>query len=85
MSTDTVLVMHLSAKSVFSHTYVEVASDTEVTCEVVAEQLEVFVGERSELLGLSNGVTILLGEQAVKRLLDNLTEGLAALTTDEAA
>ncbi|ONI85495.1 hypothetical protein ALI22I_27230 [Saccharothrix sp. ALI-22-I] len=77
--------MHLSASSVFSHTYVEVASGTQVTCEVVAEQLEVFVGERSELLGLSNGVTILLGEEAVKRLLDNLTEGLAALNADEAA
>ncbi|MEV8442959.1 hypothetical protein AB0425_36740 [Actinosynnema sp. NPDC051121] len=71
--------MHISDKSVFSHTYLEVASATEVTCEVLTDQVEVFVGERSEILGLTNGVTLTLGEEALGQLLHKLTEGLAAL------
>jgi hypothetical protein len=76
--------MHISDKTVFSHTYLEVASATEVTCEVLTDQVEVFVGERSEILGLTNGVTLTLGEEALGQLLHKLTEGLAALK-DQAA
>ena len=79
MSTDIVLTMHISDKSVFSHTYLEVAPASEVSCEVLSDQVEVFVGERSEVLGVANGVTLALGEQALGQLLHTLTEGLAAL------
>ncbi|PSL56923.1 hypothetical protein B0I31_103683 [Saccharothrix carnea] len=37
-----------------------------------------FVGECSEVLGVTNGVTLVLGE-ALGQLLGKLTEGLAAL------
>jgi hypothetical protein len=76
--------MHISDKTVFSHAYLEVASATEVTCEVLTDQVEVFVGERSGILGLTNGVTLTLGEEALGQLLHKLTEGLAALK-DQAA
>ena len=72
--------MHIIDNSVFIHTYVDVASASEVSVEVLLDdQVEVFVGERSEVLGVTNGVTLVLGEDALGHLLGKLTEGLAAL------
>lgn len=72
--------MHISDSSVYSHTYVDVASASEVSVELLLDdQVEVFVGERSEVLGVTNGVTLVLGEDALGQLLGKLTEGLAAL------
>lgn len=76
--------MHISDKSVFSHTYLEVASAAEVSCEVLTDQVELFVGERSDVLGVANGVTLALGEEALGHLLHTLTEGLAALKAQAA-
>ncbi|WP_367131777.1 hypothetical protein [Saccharothrix sp. HUAS TT1] len=72
--------MHISDRSVYSHTYVEVASASEVSVELLADDhVEVFVGERSDVLGVTNGVTMVLGEGAIGHLLGKLTEGLDAL------
>lgn len=74
----------MSEKSAYSHTYLEVAPAVEVTCQVLTDQVEIFVGERSELLGLANGVTLALGEQALDQLLVRVAEGLAALKAQAA-
>ncbi|MFD1149592.1 hypothetical protein [Saccharothrix hoggarensis] len=69
-------VMHFSDRSVFSHTVLEVAPATEVTVEVVDDdEVEVFVGERSEVFGVANGVTLVLGEASLDHLVTSLTKG----------
>ncbi|WP_447005962.1 hypothetical protein ACRAKI_05525 [Saccharothrix isguenensis] len=68
--------MHINDNSVYSHTYVEVAPAAVMSVELLADdQVEVFVGERSKVLGVANGVTLVLCEEALEHLAGTLSQG----------
>ncbi|RKT52867.1 hypothetical protein [Saccharothrix australiensis] len=61
-------------------TYMEVERDTKITYEVNADRtLVLSVGRDRYGLGVSEGLSLLLGEAATSRLIDKLTEALAEI------
>ncbi|WP_033438476.1 hypothetical protein [Saccharothrix sp. NRRL B-16314] len=68
--------MHISDDSVYNHTYIEVAPACVMSVDLLSDdQVEVFVGERSKVLGVSNGVSLVLGEEALDHLVCTLSQG----------
>jgi hypothetical protein len=68
--------MNISDTSVYSHTHVEVAPASVMSVELLTDdQVELFVGESSKILGVSNGVTLVLCEEALDHLVDTLSQG----------
>ncbi|MBB5957496.1 hypothetical protein FHS29_004091 [Saccharothrix tamanrassetensis] len=67
-------------------TYMEIEQDTKITYELNADRtLILSVGRSAHGLGVSEGLSLLLGEAAMTQLIDKLNEGLAEVRSGSKA
>jgi hypothetical protein len=71
--------MHMSDHTVHLSAYAELPDEVDVRCSIQDDRVEITLGEHSHVLGIFDGLSLLVGERGLQRVIAELTTGLAEL------